>query len=746
MKDQNPRTIGPEALVDARNWIYRDGVFSVRPGVGPLDPGGENLFRYDWLSTLDMSTFPFFEPPEDAVGFPGEMPGFGDPMSDLGTQNWYPFADSLQEYQDESGWISAGTWQAGDPPFLNHVGTGEYLKILQVEDPPGVGDHYFMITSPVTAARPVPYKVQFRIAGDSVTHKVYARLCGFRWKEPIGDGPSRFIAVEPTFGGEIQNVFTYTGVDAIDHAGWTDVSRGWVDNPAIYLSYNNSRGHADWVALVLKFDGPVNSYWGIANVMLYEGTANIEYKTPTGYWTIGQRPMGMVEFEENITNPMTVVGTSQALWVMENDFTFSPITDGSWSIPSTNMDNLVCFRTFDGDSGKVLLAVNGNAKSLAWDGSGPATIINGTNSAITAKCLAVCFNRVLYGNVSGAWVGNVSYPDGVWVSPWLSYDEVILDPAWIARLADTPGPIVAMLEMGNMQTAIYKTDCIYMAIGQGMDPPFRFELRTTCAGPASPLSVVSLADGVHAYLSNTGDVIIFDGVRPHSMGQYVQAYIQSTIDFNRIGESFGFFNKEKKELYFFYPPYGGSQVFNCVMINMSSETNSLWPLGWQDSISIAGKTTLNLSKTIGQLVGSIGSQMGIIGDWTSLRPAIVLMDDTGGPLVFEGTYDWRGGIDSYLQTGAYDLGEQTAYKTIHEIDHIFHADPGQEITVDILVSDFGKEQLSDSPRVLELDPSGPRVTRHRSTGRMFSLRMSATTWGGVEWLGSQASITIRGQR
>jgi hypothetical protein len=218
------------------------------------------------------------------------------------------------------------------------------------------------------------------------------------------------------------------------------------------------------------------------------------------------------------------------------------------------------------------------------------------------------------------------------------------------------------------------------------------------------------------------------------------------MNINNMDQSFAFYDKENKDVYFFYPPYNADESFNCIIVSISDQFPTLWPMRYKDQITTGGRTLINLSKTIDQLEGSIGELAGTIDSFGASRPALIVVNELGDAKVFEGYKDSGTPIDSRLQTGLYDMGSITQYKTIKEIDHLIHAAGGQEMTIDLIKSDFGREEVRDSSQTISLGRGSPKLSRHRATGRLFALKFHGSTDGYVEWLGSEAAVALRGLR
>jgi hypothetical protein len=736
--DKSPREVGARGLLSAQNWIYRNGEFRVRPGLDPILPLGYNLFKQlDTPYTESLSYVNYASIFNTSSGdTEGAIDGLFDPASLL--DEWRAW-DAASEAKLAT-YLTFETYDGlTDPSFLNHGGDG-YAEIA-IEDAGSTDE--VIITSPYVAISGGSYEGQIKICQQNAAsvglNYVRVELCFIRYTD----------ITSPLYGEVLSaDINTVFDLDWVAEAE-TEPIRVSAENDGFY-------SHA-FLRITFR-GGHGKDYFGFSEAMINRGTNNAAYSVPSvsGTNQVGT-PMGMCAFEAVTGSPITVMSTNGSWWELDGDLKWAPVSGAVWSDDtgpvSVSPSAQPVFRVFDGALGgdslsddRYLIGVNGEANSMYWDGSGSAAEINLNNGespdlTLVARCVAVSNNRILYGNIGDNLPDTIYWTEDLTITEWA--------PAGVTnqvRLADTPGEIVTMLEMGNLQTVIYKTDAIYMAIGQGMSPPFRFELRTASVdGPASPLSVVALSDGMHLYLSASGDVILFDGVRPRSLGSNLQSYIQGTMSVDASGRSFAMYDKEHKDVYFFYPPYGGGGGFHCVVVDVSGELPVLWPMRFNQEITAAGRLILNISKSIDQLgPDPIDSLPGLIDEFGSNRPVLAVLNGAGESFVFEGYTDAGVSIPHHLQTGLYDLGSITQWLTVKEIDHLFDASSGETIDVELLTTDFGGETVSDGIQTVDLIRGARKLSSHRATGRLFSMRMSGESTGKTVWLGSEASVAVRG--
>lgn len=456
---------------------------------------------------------------------------------------------------------------------------------------------------------------------------------------------------------------------------------------------------------------------------------------------------------------------------MESDSTWTDIT--GTSALNGGVENQVVFRTLDttnpdgtGSSGMHLIGVNGTDTVKWWDGEAAtySDLEQGGDAASTdeliAKAVAVNANRMVYGNiqVNPAGAGWTHFPDAIIYSEFLEVND--WDYVDIIRLGETAGDIVAMLEMGNNVTAIYKTDAVYMLTSTGGSIPFRLDLKEAhIKGPASPMSVVSVDGGMHCYLSSDGDVVLFDGVRTASLGQHIHAYLQDKIDFFNIAQAFGIYDKARKEITFYFKGNDDTDNYSAVVINLTNpQMPTLWPMKYQIAITAGGFTYLSSSITIDQLSGRpIDTLNQSIDSFSIYDPGKIIMsatptEDSLGNTVPEGVayvetapYDFQGAIDYSLKTGLSDFGSLQSYKTLKEIDHLFRYAKDEDITVYVYGSHAGEDPSGSDSDTIKID-EWLNQSQHISTYRLFSIGLEGSTTHPIEWLGSEAAIEVRGMQ
>ena len=456
---------------------------------------------------------------------------------------------------------------------------------------------------------------------------------------------------------------------------------------------------------------------------------------------VNERPMAFADYVHNDGARRLVMGTRVG-WRKYNTGA------GTWdSITGTltgAAGDQIVFRVFDRGGTKYLLGINGADTLKKWDGAAAGFSAAG-GSPPRARTMVIANDRiVLFNLLSGPTISGSAYD----VSASKDFDA-----GWGVTLSgilvDTPGSIVAALEFGPLQSAIYKEDAIYMMFAQAPTiAPFRFELKSAAvAGPVSPLAAVQVSDGLHAFLGLDGAVRLFDGVETRSIGYHAQKYIASRLDPALAGRSFGFFDREQNDLVFAFPEFGSTEPNVFVHLNVGS--GSFWPQRFPATIRASAglKVTATTSVTLGDLPGNIGDYDKTLGEFDApLRN--VIFGETGGQVYTNsGVTDAGAGIETYFETGL--LGEGPEWKTLIEIEHLLKpqgAAASASLQIGVAVSNEDRV-LGSAVAIPHGAIAPPFHTGHRVSARRFSYRLStASSPTTPEWAGAVAHFAGRGPR
>ena len=488
-------------------------------------------------------------------------------------------------------------------------------------------------------------------------------------------------------------------------------------------------------------DVPRNALWEADNFVIRNGIFRVRPGATVFGNDLNERPLGYVQYEHNDGTIRTVQGTDKG-WHKYN------VGTGNWDdISGTALTggdvNQVVFRVFQKAGATFLLSVNAKDSPKKWDGDA-ATYSAMGGSPPTAKCMAINSDRILLANLTS---GGTQSGSAIDVSANKDFDS-----GWgsvlVLILADTPGDIVSMMEMGNLVTAILKSDAIYLASAQGGAVPFRFDLKEASndMGPVSPLAVIPGPGGTVIYLARDLTVKIFDGVRARSISKHIDDHLKKTVDRNRFNRAFLIWDSERQEIWVIYPQTGSNDPNVGVIINI--KTFAMWPISWTSLLPSAGISMfIETGTTIGDLQGTIGQQTGTIGDYASQVRRTVLGDKGGISHEDIGSDDAGTAIPIHAETGLDNLGDARRFKTLKDVFHLLSQTPStQNITVKIGTSSNGQGRTLSAGKTVDLSDTPPFVTEHRITAQEFSVRYEGSATQPITGDGMSISGQMRGVR
>ncbi len=499
---------------------------------------------------------------------------------------------------------------------------------------------------------------------------------------------------------------------------------------------------------------PPNALSDALNWILRDGRMRVRAGLTAFAGDTAGRPNGMVGYRDDDGSAQLFMATTTT------PYRFDEATQAWVALTGTftaGVPDHTVFRVYQqGSAGGVSTTVygtNGVDDVFSWTlgdaAIKPTMVAASAGTAPRAKAMMVLADRMLLGNLVA---GNANYtgaigPMMVAVSnsqdPTTGWNTVLINP-----LADTPGEIVAMQEIGNLQGVIYKTDAIYLATASGSANPFTFELKKAgCSGPVSPRAVVVGADGLQYYLARDGNVMVFDGILPKPLGRHIQRYVLDTWDVNISSRAHGVYDSQNNELTFFYCSVATSEPDYKIVIRL--DDTSLWP-GAFDTLRItaAVKTLLPGGTKIGSLgISTIADLTKTLGEYDSLGESFLYMDSTGQAYREGGTTDAGGPITAFFETGTTSLGNALLFKSLRYIDYSFSTTAAEQfLTMTISKTNYGEDLIDDDVREMDLSLGGPYRTFHRFPARGYSMRFDVLATQDVEYQGATATYALQGRR
>jgi hypothetical protein len=451
--------------------------------------------------------------------------------------------------------------------------------------------------------------------------------------------------------------------------------------------------------------------------------------------SVAERPSGLIQYVHANDPRMTVMGTSTGWWMFNHSTeSWLDITDRSSPLTAGATYHNI-FRVFNKSGTDYLLGVNGKDTPKKWDGNLASDYAAIGGSPPNAKIMVIAANRVVMGLGKTLSVSAFNDMDSGWGSA-----QTIL-------LADTPGEIVAGLEIGNLAAAIYKEDAIHVLRAQSGKYPFAQQLAASgIVGPASPASVVSLPSGLHLYLATDGSIQVFDGSRPRSVGEHIQNWISEVADLSDMKRCHACYDKIMKMALFFFPLVGSDTTHAAAGISVREDGSyALFPLQWPHDITTAGLIIRDTSPSweeISELYENISATW---ESYSSDVPRLFLCRSTGQVYEAIGNNDAGSAISHHFETGVSDLGDQRRYKTIHVFDPLFKGG-GDTVNVQISSSDAGADPELSAAQTVVVSATSLMDTGHRVSARAVGVRVSGSSSNGVEYLGATVEATMEGKR
>lgn len=575
LRGSNPREYGAAGASWARNWILRNGIFRIRDGVAlwEVQDGSEVNCQLNGGSILPSGTI--------------------DVDAELGL--------GLFQYDFQTGGVFYDNGNAS-------TGTPSKDRLLIVTD----SNLYYKDLEDTEWTSP---------ADDPATDD-FALPAEHPWGGLIGDN-----------GYQTDIRVQYSDID------WDEIETEFqLDNPGetvthIWLNIRVTETGYAFLAFAASSTSYENICDGVEVLWPSETpfTAGIDCETSGDPMNIGVT-FETTDFSAIINQdgyPLTFVNYEMVI-VRGAEYDFST------NFPEMSLDggrdDLYSIRAWDYDQTTHALVASPNQFILDFDGGSSVDISGVIGTCPLAKTISVAGQRIVAGNVSfldpeATLVGTTyntipwafaHYPDGI------VYSDTVLTgghKVWrqlsLIRLSDSPGEIVASLEMGTMMDVIYKTDAIYVLAVQTGTSPFRPDLRASgIQGPVGPQAVAAMADNLHIFLGRDGALYFFDGSPPRSLGKEIQEWINSSMDNEYAHRSWLCYHNERRELRVMYPMKGsGGKVRTGLILSFDEEGTPVWPIEWDTTQSNAPDWDLaiGLDVYIDQPV-ILGDMLGTLSD------------------------------------------------------------------------------------------------------------------------------------
>jgi hypothetical protein len=797
IRSEHPRAVGPNGLVEAANWILRDGSMQVRDGIKPVTTPPKTLIApgTSWADeTNDVWSATLTTEPTQ-VWMDGTHGTLVANQGAIAAEfDWWWDSNVLYVWGDSD----VDTLYTA--PGVEHAADGESVIGLASYDYQGQDDsgNQSVIRDQLIAVTSNGVECYDNSLGTRTT-AVEANLDwawdgAYGWSEIAGEWKE--YGKSPKISIDWSNInWTVFGANTLGLGIRVRVVLAW---PArIELQVYEIEAAASpalacrWILAGTDSDDLPYSE--------YEPGVPYQIETPgnatTGIYFIFNDTWDSWNDELAASGQTFLGGSLEYNWAVYEAAEYG-LPDGEDIVTLSSTDRPV-IRTWDYEqTTHNLIATEGSwildvdSDSLATTPSPTITVSGDTGVAPRAKTIGIAAQRIVAGNVSyfdtdatvaEAWEQNyLDNATNAWHSivPQFAYfpDAVVYSgtvltgghlywyPADILRLADTPGEVVASQEMGTQMIAIYKTDAIYTLTAQSGISPFAPSLRASgIQGPVSPRSVVAISDSTHLYLARDGGIYLFSGATPQSLGDQFRTWVAREIDPEYAENSFMIFDPERNEVHAYYAVKGsGGVVRKGIVVDVSKQPFTAWPVLWPKQVYNEAEDTL---EDLGFLCATMhyeGSQSVVATDITIPAGEAVGSPTTKYQELYFGTENQplaaRTGVDAgrifktadisndhgvpieaSFKTGISDLGDPDGQKVILEIELLLNnmadVSGGTDIVLDVTV--YGGDSnttLSQLSQHTDVDMSSGQITIHpRVRARYFAIQVDISGPMDATW-------------
>lgn len=424
------------------------------------------------------------------------------------------------------------------------------------------------------------------------------------------------------------------------------------------------------------------------------------------------------------------------------------------SLFHADRDHPVDLRGYDYAQKTWIVAANENDRVCAWDGQDDSKAQVCGQNAPYAKTICVSGGRIL--------AGNIRFPDPgkdlvaplavVFSDTFLSQGFNNWHPELAIRLADTPGEVVKLLELGNLAVACYKTDAVYMLVFQTGNNPFRTQLMASnVPGPIGVRAVVSLTENSHFYLGEDGGVYVFDGSYPRNFNPNIGNAIQAELDLNFKERAFLSYTPRLNVVLAMYPTKGSDGRVNRGMwIDVAKGAG--WPFEWDGKWFdfTAGSPVKTISTyAMAGVTMRLGNVLSSLAEGQSLQPDFFLGAEDGTTFVMDedAPDDWGEPVRAMLRSGLTEFGLKDKYSVLKEMEFIINrTNKPHSMDVEVWAADHGIDTRPVSHAVLDLFQDGPYFAEIREKARYWGYGLEVYAMEQIILNGAFAAIRGLGYR
>ena len=420
----------------------------------------------------------------------------------------------------------------------------------------------------------------------------------------------------------------------------------------------------------------------------------------------------------------------------------------------TDRDGPVELRGYDFGAKTWIICANPNDRVTAWDGQDGSKVERAGTGSPYARTICVSGGRVLAGNVRFDDPGTdlIAPLAVVYTDTFLARGFRNWHPELAIRLADTPGEIVKLLEMGTLAVACYKTDALYMLVYQTGNNPFRTQLMASnIAGPIGTRAVAALTENSHLYVGEDGGVYVFDGTYPRNFSGNISRTIQSELDLNYKDRAFLVYTPRLNCALAMYPTKGSDGRVNRGMwIDIAKSAG--WPFEWNGPLFdfTAGAPVRTISNyQMGGVTIRMGSLTSVLAEGQTLQPDFFMGVADGTTYVMDenAADDWGYPVRALLRSGLTEFGLQDRYSVLREMEFMFNrTNTPHEVDVEIWAADHGFDARPVSHETLDIFEEGPYFAEVREKARFFGYGLTINALEQIYFSGAFGSVRRLGRR
>jgi hypothetical protein len=229
------------------------------------------------------------------------------------------------------------------------------------------------------------------------------------------------------------------------------------------------------------------------------------------------------------------------------------------------------------------------------------------------------------------------------------------------------------------------------------------------------------------------------------MGEHIRSYVQSTMDYDKRGRSFGFYEPSNSECWFFYAAKGSSDVNTAIVID--AETRAFHAFKFDNHTITAGLPMIITSSILVGALPIIDTIDITFAEMDSGQRGVMLGDSGGQVYHHYGTTDDGSAITAWFETGMQTGPDPKRFNVLHSAEHIFPTSSNtQNVSVYLGASDYGEDPSYTAAQTVNAGATARKETQHRLPGRYFSIKMLASASYQIVWYGSRATLTPTGLR